>query len=243
MKKILLAGDSWGYAAGYDDQPGFILTADAFPEYDFTNVSERGGLNSKSIQFIKDGLNNIDYDTIFWIQTDPMRDLRLEFLEWDEGHGAGKCISLSEYGVEICSTVNLVRFIENLITDSYSRLNTIAGDANKKIHCLGGCSMLHPSISLFPNLIPIIPSIVQFLVPTFTEDTFIYDTNWLHLMILYADSHAVNKTFSDNLRAVVDLSHPKESKIFGYVPHFSLDSHHPDPEGLLLWAAECKKYI
>lgn len=248
MKKVLLAGDSWGYGAGYVycngvEGPG-ILTAEVFTEYDFTNVSRRGGLNSESVRNIKDCLLPADYDSIFWIQTDPMRELTNIFLEWKQitpTHGLH--VGLTAYGVEVCSTQNLIKLMEQFLSESYHDLNKIAADHNKKIHCLGGCSMLHPSISHYENLIPIIPSIIQFLVPSFTEDTFVYDTNWMHMMILHADSHAVNKLFSDNLREVVDLYHPKISKVFGYHAHFSVDSCHPDPDGLRLWAAECKKYI
>lgn len=249
MKKVLLAGDSWGYGAGFvHDANGVegygILTAEAFTEYDFTNVSHRGGLNSESVQNIKDCLDKADYDSIFWIQTDPMRELRSVMLEWDPlATTQGAFVGLTATGVEVCSTQNLIKLMEQLLSESYRDLNKIAADHNKKIHCLGGCSMLHPSISQHENLIPIIPSIIQFLVPSFTEDTFVYDTNWMHLMILHADSHAVNKIFSDNLREVVDLCHPKISKVFGCHAHFSVDSCHPDPDGLRLWAAECKKYI
>jgi hypothetical protein len=62
-------------------------------------------------------------------------------------------------------------------------------------------------------------------------------------MIRYADTHTVNQIFSDNLREVVDLYYPKESKIFGRAEHFTIDPTHPDTAGLVLWTAECRKYI
>ena len=247
MKKVLLAGDSWGYGAGYIyyngvEGPG-NLTAEAFTEYDFTNVSRRGGLNSESVQNIKDCLAQTDYDSIFWIQTDPMRELTLVFLEWEEtSPGNGRYASLSAYGAKVCSTQNLIKLMEQLLSESYSALNKIAADHNKKIHCLGGCSMLHPSISEHKNLIPIIPSIMQFLVPSFKEDSIVYESQWFRQIIEHADAHEVNQTFSDNLRELVEVYYPKQA-FMGQAPHFQEDSHHPDPAGLRLWAAECKKYI
>jgi hypothetical protein len=248
MKKILMTGDSWGYGAGYSLGNNIVISpADIFTDCDFTNECKPGLKNSDTIGTIAAQLSNSYYDAIFWIQTDPMRDLWEVFAQNSLGAPGdwSKDCTLTEYGINICSTTNLVKYIENLLFESYKQLNIIAKTWNKKIYCLGGCSMLHPKIRKYSNLIPIIPSIIQFLVPTFKKDTFLYNTHWLTTIIQYHDNYVVNQTFKDNLREIIDLYHPKETEIFGLANYFkyTTDYYHPDPEGMRLWTTECKRYI
>jgi hypothetical protein len=249
MKKVLLSGDSWGFGAEYKhgtNSKDFFHTKELFVEHDFTNVSRPGSLNSESISEIENELSKKDYDAIFWIQTDPIRDVWIDkwAVGWFHNFRTEKIV-LTEYAIEICSTINLVKYIETLLFKTYSNLNKIAEASNKKIYCLGGCSMLHPEIRNYTNLIPIIPSIAQFLESEFTEDSFIYDTYWMTALIQYADTHKVNKIYHDNLCEVTELFLPKSTWFFKKSKYFNPleDPWHPSKEGLMLWVEQCKKYI
>lgn len=77
---------------------------------------------------------------VFWFQTDPIRDLR----PYDQETFPKSSNELMETNHE-------------LLEKTYAELNNIG----VKIHCMGGVTNLKPSIEKYPNLISVIPSIVQ----------------------------------------------------------------------------------
>ena len=247
-----MSGDSWAFGSGkvfFDGNHHLFGTPttnlgmhmqDLFNEYDFTNYPFLGGSNSQSVQAIKNALANEKFDYIFWIQTDPMRDIAP-----CKYHVLNEPIELTSNMIDLASSCNIVQFMEDALLNTYSELAQIAAAADVKIHCVGGCSMLHHTISSYENLLPIIPSIIQFLIPTFTQDTIVFDTAWLTGMIVHEHTHSVNAVFSANLRELVEIYHAKSTIAFGSTPYFICgnDRTHPSPDGLICWTNECKSYI
>lgn len=251
-KKVLMSGDSWAFGSGRVFFDGnhhiFGLPAtdtgihmrDLFTEYEFTNYPFLGGHNIQSVEAIKNALSSEEFDYIFWVQTDPMRDIASV-----KPHKFNEPVVLTDSMIDLASSSNILQFMENKLTKTYLELDKVAADAGVKIHCVGGCSMLHHTISEFENLLPIMPSIIQFLIPTFTQDTIVFNTAWITGMIDYERTHTVNEVFSANLREIADIYHAKSTVAFGSEPYFicGSDREHPSPAGITCWTTECKTYI
>ena len=60
----------------------------------------------------------------------------------------------------------------------YTELNNIGKKYNKKILMLGCWSQLHPSISRYNNLVPVIESATKLLIPELIQDVYLSDSEW-----------------------------------------------------------------
>jgi len=106
------------------------------------NVSEGGASNKDSTRRLAKKIEKTNPDFIFWIQTDPIRDLK----------------PYTEEGFP--KTIEEITVLqENLLKKTYEFL----GSLNKKIYCMGGVFKLNETLMRdHSNLYPLIPSIIEF---------------------------------------------------------------------------------
>ena len=237
MKKILFSGDSWAAGCDYLND-SYRPLKDFFPEYDFDNVAKPGNSNLSSAEHLRTALSGNKYDYVFWVQTDPMRDVPGLI----SSTGAYENTTLTPAGINLLSTVPLLTLMNELLDAAYNHLNEVAIENSTKIYCIGGCSMLHPRIGRFSNLVFFIPSIIKLLMPGY-EDSIITNTYWISKMAEHAEKNEINKIFNENLHIAVNAYHPKERKIFSSKPYFDTDGHHPNSLGTAKWAERCKQFI
>jgi hypothetical protein len=163
--KVLLAGDSWGCGEwSWDAKQIQHLGLELYlREYgcEVTNVSFPGCSNLYSITALKKQLVDNTYDVILWIQTDPTRDIRPY-----EDNADKFALPIDDF----------LKLQDELIDKSYQSLNQLG----PTIFCMGGCSKIKlPIINKYPNLNPIIPSIIEFFG---CEDMplWVPGSRWLH---------------------------------------------------------------
>lgn len=159
--RIMIAGDSWG-CGEWDNTIPYVRphlgTEQYFREYgcNVMNISIGGAdnaLSAKSIMLLAPMFNP---HLIFWIQSDPLRSIKLK---------AAFPETLDE----------LLHYQRKHLSDIYMQLNSLGST----IHCIGGCSKLDSQlIANYPNLIPIIPSIIEFfgcVSPAIWSSAFLID--------------------------------------------------------------------
>lgn len=239
MNKILISGDSWGFAV-YDTTVNPVgIIPEAFGHqltnrgYDVENVSVAGSNNNNSVRKLSWALDrDSSFDTIIWVQTDPFRDLRTDRQIADPFHG-----NVPEYNIQALQNLitanngSIVKSAESLLNDTYNWLNTIAARHNKVIHCLGGCVTIADNISKFEHLRVLMKSIPEFLIPGH-KDSLIYDTEgWL----TYQYIEHVKKNKIDLLQtdwyAATDLLMEKNKGWSNCVEYFNPDQWHPNAAG------------
>lgn len=200
---IVIAGDSWGCGEWDNiDDNTLGVTHLGLEKYltDYGckvyNLSEGGASNSYSIKklFFSKWLKP---DMIFWFQTDPMRDLR----PYDKA-------SFPQ------TVADLIKQQDILIDKTYATLNSLG----MKIHCLGGTSKISPSIISYPNLIPLINSIIDFLGSNAPE---FWISDWIQ------DENLISKEFIDELYTIPDVRKylPKEWFHPASSPHPNREAH------------------
>lgn len=144
--RIVILGDSWGCGEWSAKSDPYRVTHRGLELYlnecgcNVTNLSKAGGSNKEMVEVLHRTLHIYDPKFIFWFQTDPMRDLR-------PYNQATFPKSISE----------VIELSGQLLNDTYADLNRLG----VKIHCMGGTSKLQKSIENYPNLIPLIPSIIE----------------------------------------------------------------------------------
>ena len=144
---IVIIGDSWGCGEWLNSSKVVHTGLEYFlSEYGCNVVNLAVGASSNSIQicnllnYLKDNDNTDSIDCIIWFQTDPIRDL-------------------GPYNQEFFpqSVSELVEAGKKLLEKSYKKLNNIG----ITVYCLGGVAKLEDSINNYPNLVPVIPSIIE----------------------------------------------------------------------------------
>jgi lysophospholipase L1-like esterase len=222
--KIHIAGDSWGVGEWVREEHDCRGRSD--------NVSHRGleyfltQQGHTVFNYSAGGLSNIrsaetlsirpQADYVFWFQTDPMRDFYLDAKKW----------SFTTYDT-------LIDASDELLGAAYKSLN----DIGVKIYCIGGLSKLNLELlAKYPNLVPLIPSVMEFLVPGFAAPAVIYSkwTRWF-------DSRKHLFSVNDLDRITLEMV-----KITGlrkdYPELFWPDGVHPNREGhRLLFNHICKE--
>lgn len=143
--RIMIAGDSWG-CGEWDNSTPYVRPhlgiEQYFREYrcNVMNLSIGGSNNEHSANSILLIAPTLRPHLIFWIQTDPFRsfDINTEFPQRYE---------------DLCS------YQRSHLSNIYARLNSLG----QPIQCIGGCSKLDMDlIADYTNLVPIIPSIIEF---------------------------------------------------------------------------------
>lgn len=164
--ELCIAGDSWGLGEwgmfpGCDTPVILHKGLEQFFSENgniVKNISQGGIANKTSIQLLSE-ITDVDY--IFWLQTDPLRDL-----------------APYELFNHALTYEKLVDLSNELIDQSYADINAM----NKIVYCIGGCSKLNLSlISKYKNLIPLIPSIPEMFIHNFTHPG-IWQSDWSKLI-------------------------------------------------------------
>lgn len=174
--KIIIAGDSWGVGE-WDRAPDrvtHIINHQGLEQYfkdtgyNVINLSKGGYSNTQSIAPLPKESDSV----IIWIQTDPLRDLR----------------PYDRFKEKFQSYQTLLDIQKELLTTTYSILNKLG-----KIYCIGGCSKLDLDlIKEFENLIPIIPSVPEFLLPNYIHPK-IWFSDWYELVDRQFDIDSIDK--------------------------------------------------
>lgn len=175
---ILINGDSWG-CGEWDStitvdpaRPGLAHFGieHHFQEkgYSVKNLSMGGSHNIASCQrFEQEDLAQYDY--IFCFQTDHIRHLNREFL--------------TSNGKEKVTWEKLMEHQRRHFNEFYQRLNSY----NKTIYLLGGVNKIQLDIvEKYPNIVPIIPSVTEFITPNFGSHNDLWWGQWI-LSIPYID--------------------------------------------------------
>ena len=211
MKKILIGGDSWACGEWQFDKtntntivhPGL---AQYFLDDGFAviNCAQGRSSNSEAIDRMLDQYAKDKFDYVIWVQTDPLRDLRpyVDFLSKFTKHD------------------QLLVESNRLLNSSYEKLNQLG----KQIICLGGCSKLDPDISKYKNLIPLVDSIIEFLLPDFTHPE-IWHSDWIR-----CTKNAVVSTFNEELLDQLLMNKQQQDQLY-LEPLFNPDGQHPNRDG------------
>ena len=174
---ILINGDSWGCGEWGNKLgvPGNIVNDPTLPglghlgiehyfrekEYLVKNIS-KGGSNNMQIceRFEQEDLEQYDY--IFCFQTDHVRYLDFKFL--------------TNYGTEKITWERLLEHQKIHLEEFYQRINNYG----KTIYLLGGVNKIKLDIvKKYSNIVPIIPSVVEFITPHFGEHNDLWWGQWI----------------------------------------------------------------
>lgn len=247
MDKILLAGDSWGIGVfknthgEYGPTGEGIHTLLANLGYDVVNISKAGGSNWLMIDRLNHNWTNhercvygvdpqdkqnflIDeINHIVFLQTDIFRENYCYIKETPESTVTQKKW-LSQSFVDFLLSFNSIEnFIEFYFQSFYTELNNFGQKHKKKILCIGGWNQLHPSISNYSNLVPVIQSACQFLISDIEEDVYLSDPEWF----LQLDENAeIVKKFNIELKTMAIKTSDKYSKLIA-----KWNDCHPTIEG------------
>ncbi len=258
MTKIFITGDSWGVKewtpencndrAEEIDKAAHRGIHTYFQRYGFEvhNLSSGGSSNGESIdrliQYIdkETGLLDRSQDYIFWIITDPMRDLRPYRDPKDK---------LSS---EVIANKGWNNLLVKLFHQQCERANNLAKQRDIKIHLIGGItSFTVEDVKQYENLIPLVPSWYDLLlfpperkmVPkrsiwtSQTSDVHIDDIDLEHVRIAAGNKlskRVVNEFWNINeFHRIVHNSN-------GF---FKLDNSHPDRHGHKVLFKKLMEYI
>jgi len=165
MKTILIGGDSWGcgewtwfskrnYGVSHKGLEQYLVD-DGFS---VVNSAQGGSSNSKSISRVAQQLDHGNYDHIVWFQSDPLRDLKY-----------------TTFNSLFNSYQQVLDCHKELLNSSYEQLNQLGN----KVICVGGCSKLDPDIRNYDNLIPLVDSMIELIIPHIIAPK-IWCNDWLH---------------------------------------------------------------
>lgn len=223
MAKILIIGDSWGcgewgnYSATEPLFPGRPsgITHLGLEQYliddghQVDNRSVGGSTNNDAILYLNESITTNNYDYVFWFQTDPFRDINSEIFNKNFKWFHNFDDLLLRQKIQLKKT--------------YKNLNYHSIAANTVIHCMGGCSKLNvDELRNYPNLIPLIPSVIEFLIPNFTHPKIWFSGDW----VLNLDDRWDLKTLD-----CIIAEHKKMHSLPKHSIYFELDGGHPDRHG------------
>jgi len=246
MKKtILILGDSWtqGELDIPDAGPGRKILHKGLEqylldnEYNVVNLGGLGETNYHACRQLQNYKGPADY--VFWITTDPFRDINSELL-----------INADAFINLVAESKSIRAAFEKKLLSSYEKMNTIAQTKNLVVHVMGGLTKIHGNISQYSNLVPYIDSIKEFLVPGsivnphFIALTFdfskniIEDIKDLHVL---TDNELINLKaeyvyLSDQLKAAEELRRLNPEVFYP-------DGDHPNRHGHWLLFNKIKEYI
>lgn len=179
------------------------------------NISEANQSNSITISRLISLLESHQEDiSIIWIQTDPLRDLR----------------PYDQFTNKFTTYNQILEYQSENLLNTYARLNSLDRD----IVCLGGCSKIPLNmISRFKNLKPLIPSIMEWLIPQYsTPETYV---SFVAPDITFSDwTNLIGKQFDlDSLDKLIYNKKIQDS-LSEYPELFWPDGSHPNRHALKL---------
>jgi hypothetical protein len=196
--KILLAGDSWGIGV-FETRNGTygpigqgIQTILEGLGHTVTNISRAGGSNWLMVERLngqwnksdrclfgvdprdKKSFNLVDIDCVIFIQTDIFRERHYYGKQYEHSQDTKYKILEQEFVDSLLQYSSLQEFTNQYFTELYTALDNL----HKPILCIGGWAKLHPTIRQFDNLIPVLYSATQLLIPKLEQDTYLSDPEW-----------------------------------------------------------------
>lgn len=177
MKSILISGDSWGIGEyqglGADYAPTGRGLESIFKDlgYSVTNISRAGCSNNDIVNSLT-ATSIKDFDIVLFLQTDSFRE---HSHHGEYNNESNWRILDSNFINELLEYSSLSEYFDNYYNELYLNLSKL----DKEIHCIGGWSMLHPSIANYDNLIPIIPSATRTILKKSIVDCYISDFEWI----------------------------------------------------------------
>jgi len=211
---ILITGDSWGRGEWGHDENGryanlhaglqFYLEQD---KHTVENVSIPGGHNRDAFTKMMEVLG--DHDLIIWLKADPLRDLIPE--DYD---------SIKH---DFTTYAELLTESKRLSKRAYADF----ASCGKKIHCIGGGGKLDIElISQHKNLVPLMPSITEFVLKDHNfQHPELWASDWIFL---------IDKRFDlDSIDLLLDNKRRQDSlgKHGSYKKYFWPDGDHPNRHG------------
>jgi hypothetical protein len=207
---IAIGGDSWGVREWSDsedihrgmwqyfEEDGHKVNMSAIP----------GECNNITINHLKNVVSSplVKYDYIFWFQSDPIRDLR----------------PYDDFGKSIKTYEDLIIKSNELIDKTYNFLNSIG----QKICCIGGCSKLNLElIKKYNNLNPLIESVTEFILPTYTHPK-LWCSDWIKV-VDRLDMDSIDLLLKDKL----NQDSLSDTEIKEHKEYFWPDGGHPNRKG------------
>ena len=202
MSNILLAGDSWGIGvfAGVGENYGptgqGIQSILETQGHSVINISKAGASNGLMLDRLNGNWHdtgrclfgvepdlkiNIDFDNIDYIvflQTDIFRERHYYGKQYPTDINSQWKILEQTFVDRLLEYNSMEHIFDRYFTDFYTELNDISKKYNKKILMLGCWSQLHPSVSRYNNLVPVIESATKLLIPELICDVYLSDSEW-----------------------------------------------------------------
>jgi len=245
--KIVLAGDSWGIGVFEHRDGNYGPTGQGIQSllenlgHEVINISQAGGSNwliverlqgqwAESNRYIL-GANPpeiksfdlAEVNCIIFLQTDIFRERHYYVKEFEHSTTTQWKALEPEFVDGLLNYSSIKEFTERYFAELYETLNSIALQYNKKVLCIGGWSKLHPSITQFKNLIPVLYSATQMLISELEQDDYISDSEWF----LQLDKHPkIMVKFGSEIKAMAIANAEKMDKICR-----SWNEVHPSLEG------------
>jgi hypothetical protein len=181
--KIFIGGDSWGCGEWADPivlQSGRKMSSTVShrgleqyfinDNYTVFNSSKGGSSNRFSIERLAKDLQEYysPGDIILWIQSDPIRDLRVH----EHKHGYRNNYS-NNISIALKNNNNNFTQLEKcLLADSYDKLSNLANAYNTTVHVIGGLRNIESNIlSKFKNLNMLVKSWIHLLINKYGDDS------------------------------------------------------------------------
>ena len=177
---ICIFGDSWGCGEWGNDPitDQYLNTHRGLEQYllekghDVTNLSKPSSSMLKAHSILDYALSNPEYktdsiDLYFWFKTDPLRNFKPPIGQGYEHYFTSK----GKMTVE-----DLIVTKDEQTDISYKKLNELG----ITIHSIGGVSKLNLDLmNKYSNLIPYIPSMIEFLIPDY-EHPILCPSEWFN---------------------------------------------------------------
>jgi hypothetical protein len=197
---VLVAGDSWGVGVYQKTNDDYSPTGQGIHTFiPCQNVSKPGISNTEII-------NNIQRadasDITVFLQTDILREYSYHGPKGAEP--SWRWLS-STFIQRLLTYTSLEQYITEYFSSMYTRLNRVAAQRNQQILCVGGWSDLHPSISNYSNLVPVIYSSTQTLIPNSPSNVYISDFEYF----IQFDETAISNHFGAELKQLALASSKK----------------------------------
>jgi len=218
-QRILIGGDSWGCGEWHWDESKWpILSHLGLEQYlvddgfSVVNCSKGGSSNKDAVERIGRKLSSDTYDYVIWFQTDPLRDLE----------------PLPKSTNIFVNDQRLLDSYNEMLNSNYKMLNQLGN----KVICIGGCSKLDPDIHNYVNLIPLVDSMIELLLPHITAPTIwshwipISTGNTMILEWLHTLDTSIEEDLLDRLLADTEIKDQ-----IGKEPLFTPDGGHPNRDG------------
>jgi len=217
--KILIAGDSWGCGVWGPGSGPFhpfrglkhrgieqFLVDDG---YDVINVSYGGASNFDIIKRMEPLVYRYSYDYIFYIKTDPLREL---YPAWTEGNTSNDKLHFPNYE-------RILYTIDYNSNSCYEMLNRMG----VPIHMIGGCGTINETLlEKYSNLKLVLKSIPKYLCPNYTIPEVWFSSDWY--------KHIDEKWDLSNIDKVLEQQRRVEW-LNKNCKHFKDDHAHPDKDG------------